>query len=405
MSLNYKIAAPLEKFKIKTGSDTRNFKIQKTEDKVILRFDEESQLFYARIVNPSQHTRYLFQQGRLAIALCKLNTGKSQRRHMGDKYWPGDRYWDDEEQEWKQVTDFYVKKKYHPRWSRCNDNFTPVLDLDNEIRISWNDDRDLKPNEKHTLGYEHENWFTAIKALLLSCTRNAYEIEHNSQYIYASRGYKTMSNRIKIKYDSNLGHVLEREETASGDSWNDYYHLDARVINQNNREFTIQIDSMGSEVQSSFEKGNLYVGIEFRDAGNYSHRGVYAKANRYGDKDRYAGHPQNNLDRAKRNERYKNRVASKMICPYENKIRINSLTFSYEIDQHPDDGCSALNRLLRIRKNHGDDMTVTRTATLVIGRVETTTTNLTNASLAWSGMTLWRYTTNVEITWNSLLNG
>lgn len=82
--MNYKIALPNKKYNMHTGQDIRNFVIKKTEDVVKLRFDEKNQVFYAKIESPSQHTRYLFQQHRLAISLSKLNTGKGQRTHMGN---------------------------------------------------------------------------------------------------------------------------------------------------------------------------------------------------------------------------------------------------------------------------------------------------------------------------------
>ena len=104
--MNYKIALLNKKYNMHAGQDTRNFVIKKTEDVVKLRFDEENQLFYAKIESPSQHTRYLFQQRRLAISLSKLNTGASQRSHLGNAYWPGDP---------ENKAMFYVKKKCHPR--------------------------------------------------------------------------------------------------------------------------------------------------------------------------------------------------------------------------------------------------------------------------------------------------
>lgn len=59
------------------------FKVADLEDRIILSFDEANQQFYAYIKNPSSHTRYLYQNGKLGLTLCKLNTGVSQRKHMG----------------------------------------------------------------------------------------------------------------------------------------------------------------------------------------------------------------------------------------------------------------------------------------------------------------------------------
>lgn len=214
--MNYKIALSNKKYNMHIGKDTKNFIIKKTEDVVRLRFDEDNQVFYAKIENPSQHTRYLFQQHRLAISLSKLNTGRSQRRKMGDPFSPGERYWDEVTQEWQRVTDFYVKKKCHPRWSRCGSNgvvlHEVVSSLDEEIEIPFNS-KDLKPNQNHTLGARWTNcWYNSIKAVLVSCFTSLTTTKFNEGAPNSRcRAYKTMSNRIKIEYDYGNDKIINRK--------------------------------------------------------------------------------------------------------------------------------------------------------------------------------------------------
>lgn len=399
--MNYKIALPNEKYNMNTGQDTRNFIVKKTEDKVVLRFDEENQLFYAKIENPSQHTKYLFQQHRLAISLSKLNTGKSQRSHMGDNYYPGERYWDEETQEWKNATDFYVKKKCHPRWSRCRFNgvvvHEQISDFSEEIEIPFNIE-DLRPNQKHTLGKKWTNWYNSIKAVLVSCFDSLTTEQFNNTSNSGCRAYKTMSNRIKIEYDSKNDVIVERKNDSEVNHWNDYYNLNAHVVDQSSRNFEIQIDSMGSRVTTAFNNNRLWVGIEFLDAGNYSHRGNISKAVKYGDKDRYVERmSEDDYITANENKRYKNRVKSKLICPAFDRVKIYSTDFKYEIPDEPSTGCGAIDSLLVLASAKGHDgITITRYANIVIGMIEGNQNWVSNSS-----MILWRYQTNVQLIWHS----
>lgn len=375
--MNYKFAVPLEKYDMKTGSDTRNFKVKKTEDKVVLRFDEENQVFYAKIENPSQHTRYLFQQHRLAISLSKLNTGKSQRKHMCEKQWT--------ESEQQYTPGMKIKRNYHPRWSRCEHVFSPVTSLDDEIELSYFNYQ-LKPNQRRTIGEIHNGkWFTSIKALLISCYTDATQIQSN--YTCSCRGYKTMSNRIKIRYDENEDIIKERVPrvyVGSGvNHYHEYYDISANIA-QNEREFTVTITSMGTRVLKAYNENRLWIGFEIQDAGYYVNRGGDGRRVRYGDTN--ASTPGKPLyERALKNRRYKNRINKKNYCPLRSRVIINNLTTTYTFSEDSYwsiiGSNTCLNRLLR-----GGHRVSTRYPKLIIGMNE-----------GESGRRLFSYQTDVSI--------
>lgn len=384
--MNYKFAVPLEKYDMKSGSDTRNFKVKKTEDKVVLRFDEENQVFYARIYNPSQHTRYLFQQGRLGISLCKLNCGGDTLRKHNCK----NTYCEEKD---KQVPSSFVKIHKHPRWSRCRLNLFKVEDLNEEIELYCDNTYEYQPEPLHSL--HSEEWFNSIKAVLVSVPHGNDSSDWYSSYIScSSRAYKTMCNRIKIQYDATENKIIEKRKKSGSEvnHWNEYFNLSAHIVSQNEKEFVIQIDSMGSRVRQALNSGKLWIGYEYLECGDYALRGHSKKTIRYGSYD------EDNPERSMKNRRYKRRRESKMVCPAGSKQIINSTTFSYILMNNLRLGSkSCLHKLLY--KIKYSQKTVIRYPSLVIGLVEGGgPTNLNNCS-----MRLWSYQTNVEYVWHGRL--
>lgn len=53
------------------------------KDQVLLTFDEENQVFKAQIINPSQHTQYLYSIGRLGIDLTRRTAQGRYAAHNG----------------------------------------------------------------------------------------------------------------------------------------------------------------------------------------------------------------------------------------------------------------------------------------------------------------------------------
>ena len=123
--------------------------------------------------------------------------------------------------------------------------------LDDEIEIPFNA-IDLKPNQKRTLG-KWTNWYTSIKAVLVSCPAAITTDEFNIYYNSRCRAYKTMSNRIKIEYDSENNIIINRKDHSKD---LDPYELSA-TVNQNDREVTFNVIAMGSKVLEAFRQDGL----------------------------------------------------------------------------------------------------------------------------------------------------
>ena len=116
---------------VRHDGDRYQIKDGKRVDEVVLRFDEDEQKFYARIVNPSQHTQYLYENNRLGIALCKLTTGKSWGKGPMSSYHTG-----------------RTEYQYHPRWTRYGQHFVPVTSLSQEFEIQYQFQQPLSTGSK-----------------------------------------------------------------------------------------------------------------------------------------------------------------------------------------------------------------------------------------------------------------
>lgn len=154
-----------------------------------------------------------------------------------------------------------------------------MASLDGEIEIPF-DTYDLMPNQKRTLGVKWTNWYTSIKAVLVSCpaplTTSEFNIYHNSR----CRAYKTMSNRIKIEYDSENGIIINRKDHPPKNA--DPYELSA-TVNQNGREVTFNVTSMGSKVLEAFMNNELWVGLDLQDISYATNHGGSSKRSHNGD--------------------------------------------------------------------------------------------------------------------------
>lgn len=64
-------------YKIRLGTDTNNCKLVDIQDIVEISFDRDNQEVNASIKNPSDHTKYLFNQGRLGIYLTRMLIGET----------------------------------------------------------------------------------------------------------------------------------------------------------------------------------------------------------------------------------------------------------------------------------------------------------------------------------------
>jgi len=348
----YKIGAPVEtNYKIKDANTSRSFKVLKVQDVVNLEFDEDNQMFYATISEPSQHTKYLFSQGRLGICLCRLNTGYSQRKKMCS--------WYDQDE---RIYAMPLKHHCHPRWSRCGNNFKLVTNLTARIPISFTADQ-LEPNQKHTLRDTNTRWFTAVKALLLSCPPNPNEQElQGGNAVCKCRGYKTMSNRIKVEYDKEDYWLYIRTGRIPKE---DKYKISNVAITLNNRTYGIDINltELSSYLQEkadpNLSSGGIYCALEMVDCGITNH--VHSKNTTYRARNGY----ENNHYEAELHRRWKYRQkddgAGRYYCwrGGNNFRRLSNsgstIYINYTVPNSIDvPAGSRVKRLLKLFKRHND---------------------------------------------------
>lgn len=153
-----------------------------------------------------------------------------------------------------------------------------MASLDDEIEISFNAS-DLKPNQKRTLKGKWTNWYNSIKAVLVSCPAVLTASQLEATYSSKCRAYKTMSNRIKIEYDSENDIIINRKDHSKDV---DPYELSA-TVNQNGREVTFNVTSMGSKVLEAFMNNELWVGLDLQDISYAVNHGGSSKRARNGD--------------------------------------------------------------------------------------------------------------------------
>lgn len=375
------------------NNNDKRYIIKKTEDVIELRFDENNQTFYARIKNPSQHTKYLYDNNKLAIALCKLNTGASQRNHQKETWYNS------------QLDESFprnpVKRRCHPRWSRCGNNIVIVanaIDDEYSITITTRDKidgdngkigvRDLCPNQKHTLGsewlYDNEKWYTSIKAILLSSP-----LDLTGHYYPGScRAYKTMCKRIKVEWDDENERIIHRKNREIINP----YEISVNVT-QNNREITFNITHMGEKVLQAFRIGNLWIGLDFQDISYATNHGGRNKREHNGNNWRESSPG----DRAYESRRYEYRLSEKWYCSSSLRTSIyyegrDTPTISYlvpnTINSSELSGSGIFN-LLRLMHNHNDEESLDlqhRMPRVVIGMTESS-----------AGRRLFKYSPNLVV--------
>ena len=150
--------------------------------------------------------------------------------------------------------------------------------LDDEIEIPFNA-YDLKPNQKRTLRGKWTNWYNSIKAVLVSCPAVLTTSQFNGGNGTQCRAYKTMSNRIKIEYDSENNIIINRKDHSKDIG---PYELSA-TVNQNGREVTFNVTSMGSKVLEAFMNNELWVGLDLQDISYATNHGSRNKRAHNGD--------------------------------------------------------------------------------------------------------------------------
>lgn len=195
--MKYKMKSNGDEFILTVGP--HKFVMHEPQDILRISLDSSEQIFTADITNPSQHTLYLLEEGMLGVTLCKVNTGASQRYHMVSTHGENDG-----DSVLTEAND-YVKRHFHPRWSRCNTTVFSIDSLTNlEIPISdfQGQCHAFKPNQAHSIKNKRY-WCTKIKAILVNLGNG-------------DRAYKSYSNRVPIIYDAGRDMILNRGEPVAG---------------------------------------------------------------------------------------------------------------------------------------------------------------------------------------------
>lgn len=244
--------------------------------------------------------------------------------------------------------------------------------LDDEIEIPF-DAYALKPNQKRTLKGKWTNWYNSVKAVLISCPAVLTTSQFNGGNGTQCRAYKTMSNRIKIEYDSENDIIINRKDHSKDV---DPYELSA-TVHQNGREVTFNVTSMGSKVLEAFMDNRLWVGLDLQDISYAVNHGGASKRARNGDHWREEGPGTVNYN----SRRYEYRLKDKWYCPSSMRVPIyyqgnSTLTITYTIPVNIDYMLlkrSGIYNLIRLMKKHNDvkelDL-IHRTPRIVVGMTE-----------------------------------
>lgn len=289
---------------VKNGSSSNNYFIAKKQDVLTVEFVAALQTRPAKIKvyinNTSDYTKYLLSQGRLGLSLCKLNTGKSQRKHMCHPYIKdGDK-----------IPKEKIKWNYHPRWSKCGN--VVVLDhIDDEPITMPFDINDLTPSARRTLNNESGKWYTCIKATFVNTL--GVDPEDSTSLICLGRAYKTHSNRIKVK--NNNEKLINRDNLKV--NYNKYIlnNDQVKLLDYKDDDKTLILNNLNSDLTSALEEGKLKIGLEVEDIGKTRHASKSRRI-KYGDIN--IATTNKGVRKAKRNSRYIYSLESKWYAPSGN---------------------------------------------------------------------------------------
>lgn len=303
------------------GSGPHTYRVGgKRVDEVQLRFDESTQKFYARIINPSQHTQYLCQQGKLGLALCKLNNGSSVVRcDLGCRG--------------------IVANTKRPRWRRCSRNQVVVNNLNEEIVIEpevWN----LKPPKHHSIQNDN-SFYTKIKAILLhlssSCDDGCWD-----------RGYKTYCNAIAINVDANTEQITVRNTGGSGGQRK--YQCQLVVTPTSVPDiFHVQILNANTAVLEAIENHQLCIATEESSLGRYSRGGGQARRAHFG----YQNPGDTEFDDLQYYKRWEYRKNQTYFCSRSCYQFVDTLEFDYQLQAVDGGGVSGLKSLMKKHRDFG----------------------------------------------------
>jgi len=178
-------------YKIRLGTDTNNCKLVDIQDIVEISFDRDNQEVNASIKNPSDHTKYLFNQGRLGIYLTRMLIGETDHWHMSNIPYQ-DGVWRKKRQDGSYHLKSPTRKQFYPKWSRIGQYPTKVDNLDSiTIPIDPSDCKIRLPR----WAYSYDKSYTIKVQAILCCIG----VQDNIKTSPACRTYPTKSNTIRLR--------------------------------------------------------------------------------------------------------------------------------------------------------------------------------------------------------------
>lgn len=266
--MKYKVYSGNQKYIIET-SDENKYIIHNAEplDLINLSFNAENQSFNIKILNPSNHTKYLLSHGRLGVFLCKRLCTERGHIHQSHAYegvsGQGPGYIKVKDNEgypyWRRKQRTRMAK--YSRWSRIGIQPIIINSLEQNIDIQTI----IEELNGSFYLHDHNGYssrFLKIKAQL--CCIGINRMNNSS----ADRIYKTKSKIIKLR---TVGHYNEAEfEPAIMET---HYSL-----NLNEHWCMIYFDKLTGWFRKAYNEGQLWVGLKI-----YGPQwGVGSKAYRHG---------------------------------------------------------------------------------------------------------------------------
>lgn len=120
--MKYKVLINGQLYKV-AMSDITDYVVKEDKDVIVYTVDEDNQEIHARIMNPSQHTLYLIEQGKCFLWLDTKMTKKWSKYRGTYTCGPCTRT------NWKRG----LQRIYHPYWAKTLTHYAQVTDINNIV--------------------------------------------------------------------------------------------------------------------------------------------------------------------------------------------------------------------------------------------------------------------------------
>lgn len=236
----YYVLSNGQKYKVRDLGYQYVFGENHQEDIVHLKFDKQNGKFLASIEKPSQHTQYLFNQGKLGFAIIRRNCARKwHRKNHREK----------------------LRSHTHARWSRLRNHYILVNDL-NHIEMSLKKlDGSFRPVSQPKWLRNSYNFkeYIHVKGILLTITS---EEAQSDTY----RAYKTCSNTLWIEHKYNNG---KNQYSYKYEPWQKNQIQMTIAPGLNLGEVEVTISSLPDDIYNLLLEEKLYIGTEYEDVSKH----------------------------------------------------------------------------------------------------------------------------------------